>query len=209
MINNNFKNDLEKIKNKNNIQEEINNEINKYKENNKNVFSEKLMGKKVNTKKFLYMKEIIQWTIRFEKQLDGYSINLEDIESWNLKTLENTLAQIQYLVGLQNNQNLVSPELINGILYFIELNGSKIGVNLNGLTQACMQNQEIKDIIDEAKMLYTSVSYSSPLQRLIISFLKVGSIVYFNNISLQKQQEAINKISEEDKKRLIEKYNNI
>lgn len=150
---------------------------------------------------------ILRYRETFGKYLEHYGDRLEisNLEALSNEELGILLEDVKIAVGCRRTASLIPPVYF-GLAGMVEGFGSTIGMELQGLQTALMNNQMIVETLQEISLEYESISYLPPVQRLLIGTGQI--IVSLHSINKSNRETKI--FSEKPiKKEVVDEFKDI
>lgn len=148
---------------------------------------------------------INQWKMsRLGRHLGA--VNTSGLEQMSVAELEGIQAQILSII--QGNNSGASTEFVFNIGTSVIENAAKVftpQIKLNGLSQACSQNEAILDTIAEISLSYQFLSNVDPVKRLGLQVAGVALQLHQVNSYIEQQQKIAESLKKEITKDLIDK----
>lgn len=119
----------------------------------------------------------------FEKHLTD--IDLSNLDLRSIDELTVLLKEIRLLVSNRNTANMIKGSFMTGVTV-VESVSPMVGLQLQGLT-ACMNTEEINDILNEIHLENQEYTHQPATTRLFLSVMKTAMVLHMHN----KQQSTI------------------
>lgn len=139
------------------------------------------------------------------------TMNHHDLETLDMKQLQQLLEEIKLIVACRGQSNVVREFYYGGCQLLEAVSPKLLGTNLNGFTQAIQSSEDIALTLDEISIEMDMLEYISPEQRLVIATMGILKNTYIMNKYLVAQTKAVeSNITQLDvNKDIIESYADI
>lgn len=131
--------------------------------------------------------KIMRYREMFPKYLEHFEYRIEDLDNMTEGEMEFLIEEMSVAVNTRNSSGLTK------MIYFescrvLEIGGSFVNLQLEGLSNALSQNQAIHDVLNEISLKYESDMFMAPEVRL-------GYLTLTTALSLHKLNSSQNTIN--------------
>ena len=118
----------------------------------------------------IYKRQLIMtiksWIVGFPHVLQEFKDI--DLKSESIASLENINEEVEFIVSNRNSNNNTIDMFATGV-GIVEKMGSKLNMELDGLTSVMLSQQNVRDLITEISIKNSSYMYVRPELRLIVT----------------------------------------
>lgn len=136
--------------------------------------------------------QILRYNVAFAKYLQAYQEKIINMDDLNVRELEKLFLEVKICVSARTSGNMARRNynaLINGLEYAAPL----IGMNLRGLSGILIEDEEVRECIEELNIKYDIMHHVPPEVRL--GFLTMNAVLAVNREN-KKMQVLVNILEE-------------